>query len=275
MTWIPGGYNDWFSVNNSGSQFQVKFNRRASKLYENFDDAADHAAQLLYKEWGHRPLYLALSGGIDSEFTARILLRNKIPFTPVILKIETINNIETIFADQWCEKNNIAADIIKITLDELSNSTKKFFPYINQLKNYYPTPMFDIYDYVETKNGHCICSMGDINLDNSRKEFFHCNYDFTSNIVNNGRHPTSFFMYTPELALSYINKFNMSKDEQCNKLEFYQVSPRSKYNYNLILPPIDQDTLNKLWYIFKIKIEKFDRYHWYGTKEQIIQNLQP
>lgn len=276
MTWMPGGHNDWFSVNNSGSQFQVKINRRASKLYENFDDAADHAAQLLYKEWGHRPLYLALSGGIDSEFVARILLKNKIPFTPVILKIDSLNAIESQFAISWCEKNNITPVILTYTVEDLNNSFKLFFPKLHKIKHYYSVPMMSIYKYVETHSGHCIYCAGDINLDSVCKEFFHYNYDFISNIVDTDKHPTSFFMYTPELALSYINQFDPTQTEQYNKLKFYQVAPRSKIDYVSLIPQ-DQikKTMDNLFYIFKIDNQKFDACHWYGTKEQILQNLQP
>jgi len=276
MTWMPGGHNDWFSVSVDGPQFQVEFNRRASKLYKNFDDAADNAAQLLYKEWGHQPLYLALSGGVDSEFVARILLKNKIPFTPVILKIDSLNAIESQFALTWCNQNNITPVILNYTTQDLNNSFKLFFPKMLKIKHYHCTPMLTIYKYIETQGGHCIYCAGDINLDSDRKEFFHYHYDFIPNIVDVGKHPTSFFMYTPELALSYINQFNPAQPEQHNKLGFYQVEPRSKIDY-IPLIPRDQNnkTKDKLFYIFKTGNQEFDACHWYGTKEQIIQNLQP
>jgi len=276
MTWMPGGHNDWFSVSVDGPQFQVEFNRRASKLYKNFDDAADNAAQLLYKEWGHQPLYLALSGGVDSEFVARILLKNKIPFTPVILKIDSLNAIESQFALTWCDQNNITPVILNYTTQDLNNSFKLFFPKMLKIKHYHCTPMLTIYKYIETQGGHCIYCAGDINLDSDRKEFFHYHYDFIPNIVDVGKHPTSFFMYTPELALSYINQFNPAQPEQHNKLGFYQVEPRSKIDY-IPLIPRDQNnkTKDKLFYIFKTGNQEFDACHWYGTKEQIIQNLQP
>jgi len=276
MTWMPGGHNDWFSVSVDGPQFQVGFNRRASKLYKNFDDAADNAAQLLYKEWGHQPLYLALSGGVDSEFVARILLKNKIPFTPVILKIDSLNAIESQFALTWCNQNNITPVILNYTTQDLNNSFKLFFPKMLKIKHYHCTPMLTIYKYIETQGGHCIYCAGDINLDSDRKEFFHYHYDFIPNIVDVGKHPTSFFMYTPELALSYINQFNPAQPEQHNKLGFYQVEPRSKIDY-IPLIPRDQNnkTKDKLFYIFKTGNQEFDACHWYGTKEQIIQNLQP
>jgi len=276
MTWIPGGHNDWFSVSVDGPQFQVRFNCRSSKIYKNFDDAADHAAQLLHKEWGHKPLYLALSGGVDSEFVARILLKNKIPFTPVILKIDSVNAVESQFALNWCEKNNITPVILNYTTQDLNSNFKLFFPKMQKIKHYHCTPMMTIYKYVETQGGHCIYCAGDINLDSVRKEFFHYNYDFIPNIIAADEHPTSFFMYTPELVLSYINQFDPAQPEQHNKLGFYQVEPRSKIDYIPLIPQ-DQNnkTKDKLFYIFKIKKQDFDSCYWYGTKEQIVQNLQP
>ena len=276
MIWMPGGHNNWFSVSVDGPRFQVRFERKASKLYKNFDEAADQAAQLLYKEWGHRPLYLALSGGVDSEFVARILLKNKIPFTPVILKIDSINDIESQFALTWCEKNNITPVILNYTTQDLNNNFKLFFPKMHKIKHYHSTPMMTIYKYVETQGGHCIYCAGDINLDSDRKEFFHYHYDFIPNMVDAAKHPTSFFMYTPELVLSYINQFDTTQPEQLNKLGFYQVESRSKIEYISLLPQ-DQNkkTMDNLFHIFKIKKQEFDACYWYGTKEQIIQNLQP
>lgn len=276
MTWMPGGHNNWFSVSVDGPQFQVQFNRRASKLYKNFDDAADNAAQLLYKEWGHRPLYLALSGGVDSEFVARILLKNKIPFTPVILKIDSLNAVESQFALTWCEKNNITPVILNYTTQDLNDSFKLFFPKMHKIKHYHSTAMMIIYNYIEMQDGHCIYCAGDINLDSARKEFFHYHYDFIPNMVDAGKHPTSFFMYTPELALSYINQFDSDRPEQHNKLRFYQVEPRSKIDYVSLIPPEqNKKTMDSLFYILKIEKQEFDACFWYGAKEQIIQNLQP
>jgi hypothetical protein len=209
---------------------------------------------------------------------ARILLKNKIPFTPVILKIDSLNAVESQFALNWCEKNNITPVILNYTTQDLNDNFKLFFPKMLKIRHYSSsTPMMTIYKYVETQDGHCIYCAGDINLDSVRKEFFHYNYDFISTIVDAGKHPTSFFMYTPELALSYINQFDPAQPEQHNKLGFYQVEPRSKIDYIPLIPQDQkqQKTKDKLFYIFKTKKQKFDACYWYGTKEQIIQDLQP
>jgi hypothetical protein len=275
MTWHTGGYNNWFSVDASGSKFQLKFNKKASTLYENFDQAADNAAQLLYQEWGHKPLYLALSGGLDSELTARILVKNNIPFTPVILKIKDYNDFETWYAEYWCRQNNVNPIILNYSVDKLLDLMVRFYPKLNQIKNFSQTSILTIYEYVHNLNGACIYSAGDINFDISKKEFFCASLDFISDIVDPGTHPTSFFMYTPEIALSYVNQFDTDEIEQFNKLKFYQVSPRPKIDYTALIKQNKkwQQIQEQFFYIFKL--EKFDQYHWYGTKEQIIQALSP
>jgi hypothetical protein len=83
-------------------------------------------------------------------------------------------------------------------------------------------------------------------------------------------------MYTAELALCYVSKFDISLNEQYNKLSFYNVQPRPKIDYITCLMNNNnyQTQLEKLHYVCKFP-DDFDPYYWYGSKEQIIQNLQP
>ena len=83
-------------------------------------------------------------------------------------------------------------------------------------------------------------------------------------------------MYTPELALSYITQFDLSLDEQYNKLKFYNVTPRPKISYdeNFSNLPEVQAVKQKMYYLDQTP-KYLPRYHWYGTREQIIQDLQP
>jgi len=278
MTWMPGGHNDWFSVSVAEKHFQLKINRQATKLYQDFDVAANIAAQLLYKEWGDRPLYLALSGGIDSELVARILLTNKIPFIPVIVKIGTLNQLETWYAEYWCHSNNIVPVVLDYTLDEFAKQIARLSPKLRQIKNYNLTPTLLVYEYASKQGGHGIYCAGDVNLDSDRSEFYCASLDFVSNLVDVGKHPTSFFMYTPELALSYVNQFDVRKSEQYNKIAFYKVMPRPKIEYVQALRNTEQyqNIMNRIIALFKIDpFEMEYQKHWYGTKEQLMQDLQP
>ena len=274
MTWLTGGHDNWFSISLEDPSFQLQFNRRAQTLYSEFTQAADVAVRLLYQDWKHRPLYLAMSGGIDSEFVADTLYRNNIPFIPIILKIENFNCHESWYADYWCYQHHVQPVVLEYSMPMFLDAMVRFFPMLTKIKQNAQTPMLIIYDWVTQQNGHCIYGAGDINL---KENQFYCScLDFISNIIYQDRHPTSFFMYTAELALSYISKFDIALDEQYNKLSFYGVSPRPKIDY---ISSFDNNAdfialRSKLCYVCKYP-NNYNTYHWYGTQQQIIQNLQP
>jgi hypothetical protein len=276
MTWNAGGYNGWFSLSNDTEQFQLRIETKAKPSTGSFATEAGVAAKLLQERWGDKPLYLALSGGIDSEFVANTLIKEQIPFTPVILKIGDLNKLETWYAEYWCYKNNIKPDILEYTLETYSHALAGVFPKLVQLKNYTQAPILLIYKHVHEAGGHCIYGGGDINLDCKRKEFYCNSLDFISDLVDRWNHPSSFFMYTPELALAYIKSFDISISEQYNKIALYNVAPRPKIDYVNVLHqhPELQSVRDKLFHMFKAKQTPHETNHWYGTKEQLVQDLQ-
>lgn len=73
------------------------------------------------------PILLYLSGGIDSEFIANILLSANIKFSPVIFKyINDIgieqNEFDTDFAFKFCKANNLVPIVKTINIDTLWNT---------------------------------------------------------------------------------------------------------------------------------------------------------
>jgi len=274
MTWIPGGHDNWFSISLDGPTFELKFNQHASKLHTDFDSVADVAANLLYQQWNDRPLYLAMSGGIDSEFVANTLYRNNIPFVPVILKIENYNSTESWFAEHWCYRHCIQPTILNYSMPMYLDAMAKFFPNLVKIKQPSQTAMMIIYNWITQQDGVCIYGAGDINLQDGK---FFCNsLDFISTVVYNDRHPVPFFMYTPELALCYVSKFDITISEQYNKLNFYGVPARPKFDYidSLHRLPEHKIQIGKLVTLCKFPLD-FDPYHWYGTQEQLMRDLQP
>lgn len=64
-----------------------------------------------------KPIYVAMSGGIDSELIARIMLQEKVPFTPLIARYEKGYNKDDIFyALDFCEKNKLTPEILDIDI---------------------------------------------------------------------------------------------------------------------------------------------------------------
>lgn len=70
---------------------------------------------------------LYLSGGIDSEFVAHIMVTNNIDFIPVIFEWtdndgDVLNTYDTSYAFEFCRKNNITPVVKKLNLENLWQS---------------------------------------------------------------------------------------------------------------------------------------------------------
>jgi len=269
---IKAGHDDWLGLRLDSGQFCVEVLKPATVVGSNFHHEADRAIGFLADRYCDRPLYLPLSGGLDSEFVANLLLKNSIPFRPIILKIDSFNSLESWYAEYWCKKHDIDPIRLNLTTDQYIQEMKKYYQYLLKLQNHSQTPMMYLYDYVDKINGYCIYSAGDINLDFKEKKFYCYSLDFISDLLNNG-HPTSFFMYTPELALSYISEFDVNITEQENKLNFYNVSPRPKIDYisSLYSCPSIAEVIDNFWHISNQQIASYP--YWYGKKEQLIKKL--
>lgn len=268
-SWVSAGFNDWCSVRLTPEKFEFQVNAKASKNFENFQDACDFTAKLMHQQFNDRPLYLALSGGLDSEVVANTFVRNNIPFTPLIFNLGTVNGFESWYAEYWCQQHHIEPLRLSISPDEYETVVKK---YLKVIKNTHQTGIVAylyLADYVRDLGGYYISGVGDINQDGNR--FYTNIVDFSLDVWRPGQHPTGFFMYTPELALSYIKKFDYSVDEQYNKLSFYQVAPRPKFNWFEVLAD-QQFRVNQL-IEFYYKHTPSSEPHWFESQQQIIELL--
>jgi hypothetical protein len=269
---IEAGHNQWLNLELDQDQFKVEFTKPADVTKLDFYDNALQAAEILYNKYRDRPLYLALSGGIDSELVANVFLQKNIPFQPIILKIDSFNLLESWYAEYWCKQNKIQPKIVNLSVNQYVEQIKKFFPLLRKLNNLSQTSILYLYDYVDKLNGYCIYAAGDINLDTPSKKFYCHSLDFISDLLGNG-HPTSFFMYTPELAYSYVNQFDINVSEQENKLGFYKVTPRPKIDYIVPLhnDPQIAEIIKKCCYLSQKTICSVP--YWYGQKEQLLERL--
>lgn len=272
---LQAGHDHWLNLQQHRGIFSVQFLRRATVLMKDFHEAAAQALECLLNRYHDRPLYLAFSGGVDSELVANVMYDNGTDFTPVILKIPPFNDIESRYAEDWCVRHRVQPLIVSLDIDEFATQFRKFLPALIKMDSLFQTPMMYLYDLIDSLGGYCIAAAGDINLDIESRKFYCYSLDFASDVLGNG-HPTSFFMYTPELALSYINKFDESIPEQQNKLGFYGVTPRPKIDYltSLHSHPIMHDLINKANHITGRRIGA-DEPCWYGKKEEIMARLLP
>lgn len=269
------GHNQWLTINHSTglssnlvNELDIAFALNGVVKTMRFDDAADYTADLISKNYNN--LHLSLSGGLDSEFVGKVLVRNQINFTPVIL--ETPYNVAEIwYAYKFCDDNKLSPvvlnyvtdydelikEMIKITVELNMPMNASSLPIVvaNKLSqarvvNGYGEPYYNSTSYKE--------AMGEI-LD------LHDN-NFWTEMHFGDKHPGAFFTYTPNLFQACVREIDSSKNSQVAKSELYGIIPRPK----LINWPFDycnnpqlqkiitqlQKKLHKPWELQSIKIHR-------------------
>lgn len=71
----------------------------------------DRQAQEIYETYGD--IYVAMSGGIDSEWVAKCFRRQGIPITPIIYEAEDTNAQDSWWAHKWCQENGLTPVVYK------------------------------------------------------------------------------------------------------------------------------------------------------------------
>lgn len=221
------GHNDWYSVNLD--PFSIDFSPYPFKEMS-FHDACDHTARLIADKFDN--LYLAFSGGYDSELVANVLLRNKIPFTPFIWK--DCRSKETDFALHWCRKNNIIprvyeGDVLDIKLRKILKKTAASFNSIDGIGSL----AVMLAKIIDKENGHLITGDGIVissGIDYPNPMSLQTNWlksEFFVDLLR-PKHPGSFFLHTPEILLSYAKEVDKSLPTQEAKAILYELNFRPK-----------------------------------------------
>jgi hypothetical protein len=240
---FSGGHNNWWTIKIQmqetplNSQFDMTFNHD-SVQHMTFQNAADYTAQLINKKYNN--LYVAMSGGLDSEFVAEVLYRNNIPFTPIIARVlPASNNInyDYFYAMYWCEQKNIKPLVVTYTQDD-PRLIKQCVKLLSKLKKFSNNILLmDVIEQVEKNNGQII--IGDPTLPrgtegyeyhNSIGEVFDTDWigHFCEMFDLDNKHPGGFFAYTPELLLAFAKELDITANESVAKTKLYGVPYRPK-----------------------------------------------
>lgn len=157
-----------------------------------------------------KPLFVAMSGGLDSELIARILLQEKIPFTPLIAEFENGYNSEDIAcALDFCRKNKIEPDILRLDIIAFMADCINT-PYI--VVNCSHLLQMHLMRHAASRGGRAILGVGEqrykrngrgqmvLPTSLSRIAVTHCMQ------AENIEGVSSFYGYTPEMMLSLLRE---------------------------------------------------------------------
>ena len=245
--WIKYRLNRSYTNPWPETEIEVYLRPNAPSAIVPWDQAAKNVAEDLYANYTN--LYVAMSGGIDSEFVAQTFLNLKIPFKPIILKVDDLNELDIWWAFKWCKENNIEPVVLTETtenwVDKFISVSKEHCGRFGQGTG----TMSYINEYVIQHEGNLVTGAGfieyfpDENLDYMRYRYkdsaLHnsdgsekTGYIFHEpDVLQAMRYPTmpfNFLSWTPEIVLSYIYHRDMTIDSAANKAKIMNCLPRPK-----------------------------------------------
>ena len=239
------GHNDWFGINlhknlsNHDIEFQAELRIAGADLAMPFTESSDYTAKLIASKY--KNLYLSLSGGLDSEYVATVLIRNNIPFTPVIL-ITPDNLDEVWFAKYFCHQKSLTP----LILDFRDKYNQLLAAVLRHARAISSAAMIGFYTHVIAEHigdsAHLLTGFGepfsnsndyDVAMGNQLEIEEH---DFYLDVTFGNQHPGGFLSYTPELFFSLINHIDIDKNTQAAKTILYNISPRIKSTSTLSMP---------------------------------------
>jgi len=153
-----------------------------------------------------------MSGGIDSEILARTLLKEKIPFTPLIVRFVGGHNAYDIqYAFDYCQKNGLKPEVLDIDIFAfMKDSTNT--PYV--LASCANLLNMHLMRYAAERGGVAIIAGGEqrfryldekVVTDVSIQRVAKAHFMQAENI----QAVSSFFYYTPEMMLSFFREVKM------------------------------------------------------------------
>lgn len=227
--------NDWIKINRT----QVNFD------YSNFielnkKDSIDLAVESIQKK--SENLYLALSGGLDSEFVANCLFERGIKFTPILIDYAS-NHFELWYAKRWCYKNKVIPIILTLSRKEFLNDMFSTSLEYKALPGFFP--ILTAKRIVKQYNGKLITGLGEVVKKVYSNNEFCSSCEFELNISDfmlddEDNLLVHFFSESKELFFNYIKEVtessNVYKNVQMNLSAYYNIIDRPKISiYHSIL----------------------------------------
>lgn len=238
----------------------LTFTQKADKILP-LSAAALETAHDIYSK--HKNIYVAMSGGCDSEFVADSFVKANIPFTPVMLVCDNYTKIHKWYVDEWCARNNKTLEVIHINFDMLMSVSKKKATAINAVNGLAVSSSI-VGDYVKQKGGRLVTGAMPAywpdpklqlgrNINNTQFSGFYIDEDdFYIEALRPNYHPWAFAYWSPSMLASIINEWDTTISVEDNKWKLFNQWPRPKLNGSEMI--MQNSAANQLpEYVNKIK----------------------
>ena len=281
MNSVSGGNNNWWTWNlevkpfPEESVFRVDLCPTEPVRQMSFQDAADYTAELIAQKF--KNLHVAMGGGLDSEFVATVLLRNNIPFVPVVGYIKNSKNVDFHYALEWCHQHSLTPKLIEFELDDprlVKQAMAVASTYHLERSRLYIA--LAIIDYISSVGGHALTGDPSIGYTDTDENFYNGIGD-TFEIwpvelmptAFNPSHPGAFFFYTPELVLAQATELDTTLNDSRSRSKLYQIPFKPK-----TWPPLALSDSTRLKIKQQFNIHKYSNpKHYSWAKQDLIRLL--
>lgn len=294
---LPGlGKDKWikYHYNNNPKRTDPKDNvslalTASTNQLLSFEEACDLTARQIYDFAGDRPIYVAMSGGCDSEMVAESFYKLRIPIVPLIVDVHFFsfhaNYADTWWAKKWCKERNITPVIKNYSTTDLIVETYHLADELNA-RHLYPLMYVKLAREVKKLGGVIVSGQGffeyfpdhtltyleelfkDTSIytqDKQLKEgwmFHEC--DTYLDIDDPGYHPYNFLSWNPEIVLAYLNERDRNLSTEENKFKIMKRQPRPK------LQGPDIVVYHMLEHQKKLRVERgTSEVAWIGTNNEV------
>lgn len=247
--WIKYSFNRSYTTPYPEAEMKVYLRPSGPTEVVPMDVAADNVARDIYSNY--KKIFVAMSGGIDSEYVAKVLKRLDIPFTPIIFEVGTLNELDAWWAYKWCKENKITPIVINVPGEDFVDGVVAINKKFCTRTAGGPFAMSKCAEIARKEGGILLTGAAfieyfpDVNLNyltvgNYKDATLHdqngvinkFGYIFHEpDIINHmilQDMPFNFLSWTPEIVLAYMAARDMSKTSEEVKAEMFNCHPRPK-----------------------------------------------
>lgn len=272
------GHNGWLVSNltiGKKDPFSVSFNITQPVAKMSFNDAADYTANIISQKYSN--LHLCLSGGLDSEYVAKVLLRNNISFIPVILATRNAES-EYWYAFKFCEENNITPIVFDYSDYRSHQTLLKMI--LDTAVKYRLLPNIALAPQIIQSlipDAELLTGYGDpLNISKNYNDRISSMLEITYHDylieLTHSNNPGAFFSYTPEIFRALINEIDYTKTSQLAKSELYNLLVRSKSKNTLSKIDIESLEIRNLIEVQRTKFAR-DAEVYFINKDKMLSIL--
>ena len=193
----------WFS-HNLGEQKDFKLDFTPTKFaVMDFHTAAIEAAKKVAEL--DKPIYVALSGGIDSEYMLQAFINAKIKVTPITI-LTSGNMKEFEYAEKFCKANNLKQVIHPVSQDQFFAVYQRYVVDAYNCRGWNSVPAL-IAGMLSTDG---VLVIGNHFIDDSTRFISRCNSSTWDWYNEKFFETVSFFTSTPELTYAMVKEIDGS-----------------------------------------------------------------